>query len=105
VWRNAMKGKMEQDRILGWRGSTAAQWAAMEVYALGTPPVRVRAALWQTDTARGEHFPECLDILRKGIAKKHKPNLTRLLAAQPVPGVATVAAPVAAPFAVGNDCK
>ena len=25
AWRNAMKRKMEQDRILGWKQSTAAQ--------------------------------------------------------------------------------
>ena len=40
-----MKGKMEQDRIPGWKGSTAAQWAAIQAYALATPPVTVRVAL------------------------------------------------------------
>jgi len=29
AWRNAMKSKMEQDRILGWKRSTAAQWVAI----------------------------------------------------------------------------
>ena len=40
-----MKRKMEQDRILGWKGSPAVQWAAFQAYALPTPPVTVRAAL------------------------------------------------------------
>jgi len=81
----------------------AAQWAAIGAYALVTLPVTVRAALWQTDTAWGKPFTECLDFLRKAIAKKHKASLTRLLAAQPVPAVAPVAAPIAAPVAVGNN--
>jgi len=80
-----MKCKMEQDRIPDWKGSTAAQWAAIRLYALATPPVTVRAALWQRDTARGERFTQCLDFLLKDIAKKHEPSLTRLLVAQPVP--------------------
>jgi len=100
-----MKRKMEQDRIPGWKGSTAAQWAAIQAYTLATLPVTVRAALWQTDTALGKHFTECLDYLLKEIAKKHKPSLTRLLAAQPGPAVAPVAAPIVAPVAVGNDRK
>jgi len=54
--RNAMKRKMEQDRIPGWKGRPAAQWAAIQAYALVTPPITVRAALWQTDIAWGEHF-------------------------------------------------
>jgi len=65
-----MKREMEQDRIRGWKGSTAAQWAAIQAYALATPPVTVRAALWETDTAQGEHCTECLDFLLKDIAKK-----------------------------------
>ena len=65
----------------------------------------VRAALWQTDTARGECFTKCLDFLLKDIAKKHKLSLTRLLAAQLVPTIAPVTPPVAAPVAVGNDRK
>jgi len=69
-WLNAMKRKMEQDRIPGWKGSTAAQWAAIQAYMLATPPITVRAALWQTDTPRGERFTECLDFLLKDIAKK-----------------------------------
>jgi len=85
---------MEQDRIPGWKGSTATQWAAIQAYALAPPPVTVRAVLWQTDTARGERFTQCLDFLLKDIAKKHEPSLTQLLAAQPVPAVAPVAAPL-----------
>jgi len=104
-WRKAINRKMEQDRIPGQQGSTAAQWAAIQGYALGTPPVKVMAALWQTDTARGERFTKCLDFLLKDIAKKHKPSLTRLLAGQPVPTVGPVAGPRAAPVAVGNDRK
>jgi len=73
---------MEHDSILGRKGSRAAQWATIQAYARATPPVTVRAALWQTDTARGERFTEYLDFLLKDIAKKHKRSLTRLLAAQ-----------------------
>jgi len=29
-WRNAMKGKMEQDRVPGWKGNTATQWAVIQ---------------------------------------------------------------------------
>jgi len=100
-----MKCKMEQDWILGWKGSTAAQWAAIQAYALAIPSVTVRAALWQTDTAWGERFTECLDFVLKDIAKKHKPSLTRLLAAKPFPAVAPVVAPLAAPVAIGTDRK
>jgi len=96
---------MEQNRIPGRKGSTAAQWTAIQVYALATPPVTVRAALWQSDTAWGKRFTQSLDFLLKNIAKKHKRSLTRLLAAQPVPAVAPGEAPVTAPVAVGNDRK
>jgi len=69
-WWNTMKRKMRQDRFPGWKGNTAAQWAAIHAYPLATPPVPVRAALWLTETARGEPFTECLDFLLKDIAKK-----------------------------------
>ena len=46
-----MKRKMEQERISGWKGGTAAQWAAIQAYAQAPPPVTIRAALWQTDKA------------------------------------------------------
>ncbi|PUU73042.1 hypothetical protein B9Z19DRAFT_1069291 [Tuber borchii] len=92
---------MEQDRIPGWKGSTAAQWAAIQAYAIATSSVTDRVALWQANSSRGKHFTECLDFLLKDIAKKHNAILARLLeAAQPVP---TVAAPIAAPIAVRND--
>jgi len=99
-WWNAMKSKMDQDRILGWTGSTAAQWAAIQVYALATLPVTVRAALWQTDSAWGERFTQYLHFLLKDIAKKDNPGLTGLLVAQPVPAVAPVAAPIVDAVAV-----
>ena len=69
-----MKCKMEQDRIPGWKGSTAAQWAVIQAYALASLPGRVGAALWQTDTAQGERFTECLEFLLKDMAEKHKPT-------------------------------
>ena len=81
-WWNTMKRRMVPDRIPGWKGSTAAQWAAIQAYALATPPVIVRAVLWRTDTAWGECLTKCLDFLLKEIAKKHKPSLTRVLVAQ-----------------------
>jgi len=96
---------MEQDRIQGWKWSTAAQWATIKAYAIATRPVTVRVALWQRDTAPGVSFTECLDFLQKDIAKKHKPSLTRLLAGEPVTTIAPIAAPVEAPFALRNDCK
>lgn len=102
AFRNAMKRKMEQDRIPGWKQSTAAQWAAIQAHALTVSPISRRAALWQAVTTRGERFTECLDFLLKDIAKKHQNALTELLKAQQV---AVVAAPVAAPVAVGNDRK
>jgi len=40
-----MKRKIEQDRIPGWKGSTAAQWTAIQASALATPCVTVKAAL------------------------------------------------------------
>jgi len=51
----------------------AAQWAAIQAYALATSPVTVRAALWQTDTAQGECFTKCFDVLLKDIAKDISP--------------------------------
>ena len=94
-----MKRKMEQDRILGWKRSTAAQWAAIQAHGLTIPPVPNRAALWQTNSNRGRRFTECFDYLLRDIAKKHQHTLTELLRAP----VAAVAA--AAPIAVGNDRK
>lgn len=105
AFRNAMKRKMEQDRIPGWKRSTAAQWAAIQAYALTISPVSRRAAHWQAVTVRGERFTECLDFLLKDIAKKHARTLTDLLVAQPVAAGAAPVAAGAAPVAVGNDRK
>ena len=84
AWRNAMKRKMEQDKIPGWRQSTAAQWAAIQAYSLTLPPISNRAGLWETNTPRGERFTECLNFLLKDIAKKHKGTLADRLSPQPV---------------------
>ena len=66
-----MKRKMEQDRIPGWKQSTAAQWAAIQAYAITLQPVSRRSGLWQANNLHGEHFTECIDFLLTDIAKKH----------------------------------
>jgi len=81
AWRNAMKRKMEQDRITGWKQSTAGQWAAIQAHALTLQPVSQRSGLWQANNPRGEHFTECLDLLLKDIAKKHQGILRDMLRA------------------------
>ena len=98
-----MKRKMEQERILGFVGSTADQWAGIQAHALSIPPVPYRAPLWQTNTRRGQRFTECFAYLLRDIAKKHKNNLENLLRA-PVAGLAGHAGP-AAPVATVNDRK
>ena len=95
TFRKAMKRKMEQERIPGFVGSTADQWVAFQAHALTIPPVPHRSPLWQTNTRRGQRFPECFDYLLRNIAKKHNNNLENLLRA-PVAGPARPAAPVAA---------
>ena len=40
-WRNAMKRRMEQDRIPGWNWTTAAQWGAIQADTLATPPLQL----------------------------------------------------------------
>jgi len=95
-----MKRKMEEERIPGFVGSTADQWAAIEAHALTIPPVPHRAHLWQTNRRRGQRFTKCFDYLRRDTAKKHKNNLENLLRA-PVAGPAGQAAPVAGV----NDAK
>jgi len=95
TFRKAMKRKMEQERMPGFVGSTANQWAAIQAYALTIPPVPDRAPLWQTNTRRGQRFTECFDYLLRDIAKKHKNNLENLLRA-PVAGPAHPAVPVPA---------
>ncbi|RPA88803.1 hypothetical protein L873DRAFT_1823997, partial [Choiromyces venosus 120613-1] len=102
IWRNAMKCKIEQDRIPGWKQSTAAEWAAIQAYALTLPTITARARLWPSNTDRGTRFTECLGFLLKDIAKKHRSTLAELLRIQPV--VAPAAAHAATtPGAVGND--
>jgi len=67
-----MKRKMEQDRIPGWKQSTAAQWSAIQAHALTIRPVSQRSGLWLADNPSGEHFTECLDFLLEDIAKKYQ---------------------------------
>ena len=100
---------MEQERIPGFVGSTADQWAAIQAHTLTIPPVPHRAPLWQTNTRQGQRFTECFDYLLTDIAKKHKNNLENLLRA-PVAGLASPAGPAspaspAAPVAAVNDRK
>jgi len=99
AWQNAMKRKMEQDRIPGWKQSTAAQWATIQAHALTLWPVSQRSGLWHADNPRGERFTECLDLLLKDIAKKHQGILRDMLRA-PVAAV-----PVADPTPARNDRK
>jgi len=90
-----MKRKMEQERIPGFVGTTADQWAAIQAHPHTIPRGPHRAPLWQTNTRRGQRFTECFDYLLRDIAKKHKNNLENLLRA-PVAGPASSATPVAA---------
>jgi len=88
AWRNAMKCKVEQDRIPGWKQSTAAHWAAIQAYAITLQPVSRRSGLWQANNLRGERFTEYLDFLLKDIAKKHQRSLTDMLKVQPAVAIA-----------------
>jgi len=90
---------MEQDRIQGWKQSTAGQWAAIQAQALTLRPVRQWSGLWQANNPCGERFTECLDFLLKDIAKKHQRILRDMLRAP----VATV--PVPDPTPARNDRK
>jgi len=94
-----MKRKMEQDRIAGWKQSTAAQWAAIQAHALTLRPVSKRSGIWQADNPRGERFTECLHLLLKEIAKTHQGILREMLRA-PVAAV-----PVADPTPAKNPSK
>jgi len=98
-WLNAMNRKMEQDRIPGWKQSTAGQWAAIQAHALTLRPVSEMSGLWQANNLRGAHFTECLDILLKDIAKKHQGILRDMLRAP----VATIR--VGDPTPARNDRK
>ena len=93
TFRKAMKRKMGQERIPGFVGSTAKQWAAIQAHALTIPPVPHWAPLWHTNRRRGQRFTECYYYLLRDIVKKHKNNLENLLRA-----------PVAGPVAPVKDC-
>jgi len=90
---------MEQDRIPGWKQSTAAQWAAIQAHALTFRPFSQMSGLWQADNPRGERFTECLDLLLKDIAKKYQGILRDMMRA-PVAAV-----PVTDPTPARNDRK
>jgi len=49
AWRNAMKSKMEQDRIAGWKQCTATQCVAIQAYAINLQHVSWRSGLWQAN--------------------------------------------------------
>jgi len=89
---------MEQDRIPGWKQSTAAQWIVILVYAITLHPVSRNLGLWQANNLRGKRFTECRDLLLKDIAKSHLRILTDMLKVQPL---ATIA--VADPAPTRND--
>jgi len=95
-----MKRMIEQDRIAGWKQSTAAKWAAIHGYAITIQPVSRSSRLWQANNLRGERFTESLDLLLKDIAKKHQGILTDMLKVQPVAPIA-----VADPAPARNDRK
>jgi len=94
-----MKRKIEQDRIPGWKQSTAGQWAAIQALALTLRPGSQRLGLWQANNPGGQRFTECLDLLLKDIAKKHQGILRDMLRA-PVAAV-----PVADPTPARNARK
>ena len=101
--RKAMKRKMEQERIPGFVGCTADQWAAIQAYALTLLPVSHRAPLCRTNTRLGQRFTDYFDYLLRDIAKKHQNNLVNLLRV-PVAGPAGPAGPAGSVAAL-NDCK
>ena len=100
AWRNVMKSKMELARMPGWKQSTAAQWAAIQAYAITRRHVRQTLGLWQANNLHGECFTECLDLLPKDIAKKHQHILTDMLKVHPVATVGVVD-----PAPAGNNRK
>jgi len=95
-----MKFKIEQDRIPGWKQSTAAQWAAIQAYAITLQPVSWWSALWQANNLSGECFTESLDFVVKDIPNKHQRILTDISKVQPVAAIA-----VPKPTPARNDCK
>ena len=103
TFRKAMKCKMEQERIPGFVGCMADQWAAIAADTLTIPPVPHRAPLGKTNTRPGQRFIECFDYLLRDRVKIHKNNLENLLRV-PVAGLAGPARP-AGPVAAVNDRK
>jgi len=99
AFRNAMKRKMEQDRIPEWKQSTAGQWAAIQAPALTLRPDSQWSGLWQANNPRGKRFTKCHHVLLKDIAKKH-PGILRDMLRAPVAAV-----PVADPTRARNDHK
>jgi len=99
AWQNTMKRKMEQDRIRGWKQSTAGQWGAIQALALTLRPVSQGSGLWLTNNPCGERFTGCPDFLLKHIAKKHRRILRDMLRAP------FAAVPVADPTPARNDRK
>ena len=92
---------MEQDGIESFRCSTAAQGAALQVYALTVEPIASngREQYWEVNSGRGRRLTECLDFLLKDVAKKHSRTVRDML--QDLPP-----APPAPPApAAGNDRK
>jgi len=75
AWRNAMKCKIEQEWIPGWKQSTATQWAAIQAHALTLRPVRQRLGLCEADYSLREGFTESLDLWLKDIGKKASESL------------------------------
>jgi len=90
AWLKALKRKMEQDRIPGCKQSTAAQWAAIQPYAITLQPVSQRSGLWQVNNLCGECVTKCLDVLLTDIAKNPQRILTDRLKVQPIATVAVV---------------
>jgi len=72
AWRNAIKGKMEEDRIPGSKQSTAGQWAAIQEHALTLSPVCQRSGLWQANNTRGECPTKCPNPPPNDTAKTHQ---------------------------------
>ena len=76
---------MEHDGIESFRRSTAAQWAALQVYALTVEPIASngRVQYWEVNSHGGRRFTECLDFLLKDVAKKHSSTVRAMLQAVP----------------------
>jgi hypothetical protein len=95
---------MEQDGIESFRRSTAAQWAALQVFALTVEPIASngRVQYWEVNSGRGRRFTECLDFLLKDVAKKHSRTVRDMIQALPPAPPAPPATPAPA---AGNDRK